>query len=163
MPTKEKIEAIIKELQKILRIQDWDIKLEIVNNREMDSIAKEDYIPGGSCSRNRYYKEATVYLNKEYTSNDWYYVLIHELYHIVLEDIDNFWDNEVRHCIVDDERKRMDDGYSFYIERLNCDLTRQFVSLFPVAKFGNILNAELDFKFSQETIDKACKEVREER
>lgn len=53
IPEKELVEQKIKELQQIMRVQDWDITLEIVNDREMDAIAKSDYIPSGYNDRNR--------------------------------------------------------------------------------------------------------------
>jgi len=139
MPTKEQIEQITKELQKIMRIQDWDITPEIVNSREMDGIVKYDYVPGGYCHKNRHFKTADIYLNKEHTDNDWYYVLVHELYHVVFEDSDNFWDNEVERAIEEDRLSELNKKHDFYVERLICDLTRQFVSLYPVSNFDYIL------------------------
>lgn len=135
LPSQMRLEQIKNDLQKIMRIQDWDITIEIVNKREIDSIAKCDYIPGGYCHRNRHFKTADIYLNKEHTDDDWYYVLVHELYHVVLEDMDNFWDNEVKRYVKEEEFGRLDNKHSFFIERLNCDLTRQFFSLYPVTNF----------------------------
>ena len=139
IPPKEQIEAIIKELQKIMRIQDWDISIEIVNKREMDGTAKIDYIPAGFCHKNRYFKTAKISLNKDDDEKDWYYVLIHELYHVVFEDSDNFWDNEVKHAIEEERFKELDNKNDFYKERLNCDLTRQFMNLYPTSNFNHIL------------------------
>jgi ssRNA-specific RNase YbeY (16S rRNA maturation enzyme) len=144
MPTKEQIEKIVTELQKIMRIQDWDVSIEIVNDREMDSIAKSDYIPRGYCHRNRHYKTAKISLNKddEDFEKDWYYVLIHELYHVVFEDSDHFWDNEVKHAIEENRFLELEKKRDFYVERLNCDLTRQFLTLYPASNFDHILKEE---------------------
>jgi len=145
MPTKEQIEQILTELQGVMRIQDWDVSIEIVNDREMDSIAKCEYIPGGYCYRNRHYKTAAISLNKDYEDyeKDWYSILIHELYHVVLEDMDNFWDNEVFRLLPEDKQGSIGEKHTFYIERLNCDLTRQFCGLHPLShKIASELKTE---------------------
>jgi hypothetical protein len=141
MPTKEQIEAIVVELQRIMRICDWDVKLEIVNSREMDATVKASYIPEGYCQKERYYKRATIFL-LENMEIDWYFVLIHELYHIVQEDLSNCMDNIVYPMIADEDiRQKVEKQFDFYYEQLDCLTTRIIIGLYPVTNFKHILEA----------------------
>lgn len=143
MPTKEQIEAIINELQKILRIQDWDIKLHMKNDEEMDSVCKRNFIPAGFCIRFREYKLARVYLNYEADQykEDWYSVLIHEVYHIVFDDFDCFCDN-LTDFMREELRDELQSDYELQKERLINQLARGFVNAYPASNFEHILNQE---------------------
>jgi hypothetical protein len=136
LPSKEKLDTILKKLQEIMRLQDWDITLEIINAREMDATAKRNYIPGGYCGRNRHYKTATISINRESDdASDWYMVLVHELHHVQMDNLDSYFDNYLIHSVNENERDDIENGFNFEIERLNCALTRAFMNAYPVTKF----------------------------
>jgi hypothetical protein len=42
LPPKEKFEGIVKELARIMRIRDWDISLDYINQYEMKHIFNSD-------------------------------------------------------------------------------------------------------------------------
>lgn len=138
MPTKEQIEAIIKELQKIMRLQDWDISFDYCSDRKIQELTG-DY-SYACCKRNIRLHRATVYINKDHEGiNEWYSTLIHELYHIATNDthyhakslLDYVPDETTR----DKERNMFDNYYEQMIE----DLARGFVNAYPVSNFDHIL------------------------
>jgi len=138
MPDIEKLKEIIKKLQEIMRLQDWDIEIRLMNNREMDSICKMDYIPGGYCSRNRYYKSANIYLNcedKNIINGDWYNALVHEMFHIIIDSLDEFMDNTLFPIIEENKKDLMQDKYDFEKEKVDCMFARLFVNAYPVTNF----------------------------
>jgi len=138
MPDIEKLKEIIKELQKIMRIQDWDIDIHLINDKEMDATCKMDYIPSGYCSRNRYYKSANIYLNCEDKNNidgDWYNTLIHEMFHIIMDSLDKFMDNTLFPIIEENKKDSMQDKYDFEKEKVDCMFARLFVNAYPVTNF----------------------------
>jgi hypothetical protein len=143
MPTKEQIEAIIKELQHILRIADWDIILHMKNDEEMDSVCKRDFIPAGYCTRYREYRLARIYLNYEADQykDDWYSMLIHEVYHVVLDDFQYSCENLFDY-IPEPAKKNLESDFDIQKEKAVCQLTKGFVNAYPVTKFDHILKSE---------------------
>jgi hypothetical protein len=142
LPNKENLDKILKQLQVIMRLQDWDIDIEIVNNREMDSIAKQnDYIPGGYNQRNRYYKTTTISINKDWdeVNEEWYMVLVHELHHVQMDEIDLFFDDFVLSKASEEQKHEMEIGYNFEKEKLNCRLTRAFINAYPADNFKELM------------------------
>ncbi len=137
MPTKEQIEAIICELQKIMRLQDWDIELNYFSAIEM--YKKTDVIETiANCTRSRAHHLATIDFNYEMDKTGevvggWYNTLVHEMYHILVDGYD----------YTADLPKNDDGGISLVKERLVCDLTRVFVTIFPVTNFNHILEVSL--------------------
>jgi len=149
MPAKEQIEQIIKELQQIMRICDWDIELNYLSAVEMYK-KTDDIHTIANCVRSRAHHLATI--NFCYEANKtgevvggWYNTIVHEMFHIFIDGFDYAANLEFDHG-----------DYSLPKERLICDISRMFVSLYPVSNFDRILKPE-PFTVSNETIDKACK------
>jgi hypothetical protein len=141
MPTKEQIEAIIKELQRIMRLQDWDLFYNHCTKAEM-LLHTEASDNLGYYSVNIKRNCADIYLNIEAEDNqkEWYGSLVHELYHIVtisyrirVLEMKPFLDEKYR-----EEIKR--DSTDYY-EQMVDNLTRIFVKLHPVTNFKHILEA----------------------
>jgi hypothetical protein len=142
MPTKEQIEQIIKELQKILRIQDWDISFQYVSEAEARDLYSEDCSGGNLRYRDR--AESRIIINTDNSRikdvpDYWYHTLVHELYHIVTDDFI---------CIIDDimpqvrdeyVRKELNDTKNVKYEHLVNRLAQGFVNAYPVSNFDNIL------------------------
>lgn len=137
IPEIEIVKATAQKLQKVLRVQDWDIQVEILNDKEMDSTCKRDYIPSGYCSRNRYFKNCTISLLKTML-DDWYETLVHEMVHVIQEDMSNWVDNRLIPSISDKAvSDAADKDFSFYNEQLCCYITRIIVSLLPLELIQN--------------------------
>lgn len=129
-PTINELNIMLASLQKILRIQDWDVEVYLKNNREMDSICKLDYITSGYCERYRELKQAKIYLNfedEEY-EKDWYFVFMHEIYHIVIDDFDYTVENAVD-FITEKIRKDVKENVRIQKERLVCNLAKGFINV----------------------------------
>lgn len=142
LPSKESLDKILKQLQSVMRLQDWDIDIEVINDREMDSVAKQNnYIPGGHCLKNRYYKTATISINKDWDeiNEEWYMVLVHELHHVQAEEMDNYFDNYILPCVKEDKKDEIETGNDFEKEKLNCRLTREFCNAYSIDNFKELI------------------------
>ena len=90
IPSKEKVEAIIEELQKIMRIQDWDIEFRYVSELEAREMSEGDTSISGNCMRKRNSEESIISINVDNQKikeipDYWYHTLVHEMYHIVTD------------------------------------------------------------------------------
>jgi hypothetical protein len=126
IPDKSKIEEIIRELQKIMRIQDWDIELKIYNRMEMNDLCKESYVPAAHVSIYKHYKRAIIQMCTDHDNiENWYNSLLHEMTHILTDDFDQFMD------YIKCDRKQYDDCY----EKMTCDIARALENAYPVTNF----------------------------
>lgn len=136
MPTKEQIEAIIKELQKVLNLRDWTISLYLVNQYEMKDIMQASHYDHiGCCKRFPDRRDAQIRLNTDHSRIDdcWYSTVIHEMLHIhtsVLEDI-------VTNITDDGDFER--NHFYYEAETLNCSMEKIIASIYPVSNFDHIL------------------------
>jgi len=143
MPTKEQIEQIIKELQRILRIQDWDINFKYVTEAEARDIYGED-CSGGNL-RKRHSEESYIIINQDNDKvknmpNYWYHTLVHELYHIVTDSFIYVVDDS-RQFIPDEKaRKEWKETTNVKYEELVNKLAKGFVNAYPISNFDHILN-----------------------
>ncbi len=144
LPTKEQIEAIIQELQKIMRIQDWDIEFRFTNQYELkDDMKAENFDHIGLCDRTPNQKRAIIKINTDHSrfETEWYNVLVHELLHIIVCDLEDI-------CI-----NCMNDGtyewkhFTYMAEGVNVAFEKIFVKLYPISNFDYILK-----EVSNETI-----------
>jgi hypothetical protein len=128
IPDKVKLEEIIKELQKIMRIQDWDIDIEVVSRIEMNGLEKH-FKTDGECDGindiNRSYKTSHIYIiDKE---EDWYWNLIHELIHLVNDELCDYTSQ-----ILDEKTLKEYEG----MEDRNIQRhTKIFCKIYPVTNF----------------------------
>lgn len=130
LPCIEKLKEIVTELQKIMRIQDWDIEIEVVNgvdlhNKGLDGV---DCNTMGYADRNIKLNEATICINKDNLGkeNEWYSTLVHELFHVqstYLISTANAYFNETH--------SYFEALYEAYTERL----AKMFCSIYPVTNF----------------------------
>jgi len=121
VPNKEKLEEIIRSLQVIMRIQDWDIEFEYLSAVEMYNAAG-DITTIASCERDRAHLLALIRFNYEGDKTGdvvggWYHTIVHEMFHIVVDVFDE------------------SDTSNLQKEKLINNLTRIFVSLYPVTNF----------------------------
>lgn len=86
-PNKDTLEKSIKVLQKIMRIQDWNIDVELISSREMASKYpdKADFHTQAMSDRNLRRNYAEISMNKDNICDEgetWYDTLIHEMLHV---------------------------------------------------------------------------------
>ena len=135
-PTKEEIEMIVKKFQKIARIEDWDIEVELKNDAEMNLACGIEFIPAGFCTRYREHKKAILLLNyeSEQWKEDWYYVFLHEIHHIVFDDLDYAYETLFDYMpekIADKKRGEI----KVRKERFICELAKEFKNAYPKENF----------------------------
>lgn len=144
IPDKAKMEDIIKELQKIMRIQDWDIEVKMCTASEMqkDTGAFDNL---GEAFRNMRYKYAMIRLNKQDEENekDWYHTLIHELKHVQTTEFIYTFEKLIENVPMDEALKKTfkEQSTDYYEQWMNV-CAREFVSIYPVTNFikeGDVL------------------------
>ena len=81
IPSEERLNEIAQGLAKILRVQDWDINVHVINGYEMDK-RYNDCTFCGMADRNIRLNTADIYLNSDNCEDEWYESLIHELIHV---------------------------------------------------------------------------------
>lgn len=140
LPTKEQIEAIIRELQKILNIQQWEITFYFCDKYKMKDMSSDES-NWAACKRNMQRNCAQIYLNTECDGlSDWYDSIVHEMYHIVTQD----WNYHSKALLdyvpegaaYDKEENMLNIYYESSIDRL----AQGFVNAYPVSNFNSILN-----------------------
>ena len=129
MPNIEKLNIILKKLQELMHIQDWDIKIKLVNKYEMKEEINDDDAYGLSI-RNINLKKAKILLNIDHHPEDWYTTLIHELKHVQSSDMLN----EIKKCMNDRQFNNLT-----YYEQLIEILAKEFVEIYPESKFKEII------------------------
>jgi len=129
LPTKEKFEEMIEILQCIMRIQDWDISLRLINDHEMQGIYGKK--SEGCNVMDKQNMHSVIYLNtdlidtktSDFESFGWYNVLIHEMMHIIHITLDD-WIEE--HLSKDHWA-----NYELEMERNLNRFARVFISVYP--------------------------------
>ncbi|MFA5307786.1 MAG: hypothetical protein WC365_10115 [Candidatus Babeliales bacterium] len=142
MPTKEQIEQIIKALQKILRIQDWDISFKYVPEAEARDLYGENCSGGNLRYRDR--AESQIIINADNSRiknipDYWYHTLVHEIYHIVTDDFIYIIDDIMPHVRDEYVRKELNETKNIKYEHLVNRLAQGFVNAYPVSNFDHIL------------------------
>lgn len=125
-----KVCNIVQHIQKVLRIQDFDITVKFETEKELyyavgDSCA-------GCCQIQPDLKEATILINADDEQNSgdgWYYTLLHELIHVTLEDIETFLENELG------EKVSENLNYISCIEKTTNRLAKALARLIPLDSF----------------------------
>jgi hypothetical protein len=134
IPSKEKIKEIIKSLQRILKIQDWDIDFDFCGDKKIQELAGDFYY--ACCERQMRLHKATIYINKDHNGIDeWYSTLVHELYHIVTQNW-HYHAKSLLDYIADETTKSKEsEMLANYYEQTIEDLAKGFVSAYPVTNF----------------------------
>ena len=86
-PNIDTLEKTIKVLQRIMRIQDWNIDVELISSREMVSKYpdKADFHTQAMSDRNLRRNCAAISMNKDDICDEdgtWYDTLVHEMLHV---------------------------------------------------------------------------------
>jgi hypothetical protein len=151
LPPKEKIAAVVKEVQKILRITDIEVFYYHCSDAEMlkhtgdvKNLGYFDYNIRRNC--------VDIFLNADMADNEkeWYDTIVHELYHVVTMPYRNrvleifpFVDEKIRGEI----RRDNEDYYEAMVD----NLTRIFCKIYPVTNFTcEVISDDEDDKKEQE-------------
>lgn len=142
IPDKSKIEEIIRELHRIMRIQDWDINFKFVSEAEARDIYGED-CSGGNL-RKRHSQESHIIINQDNNQiknvpDYWYHTLIHELYHIVTDAFIYVVDDSRQFILDEKARKEWKESTNVKYEELVDKLAKGFVNAYPATNFNHIL------------------------
>jgi hypothetical protein len=123
--SEEKLLEITNKLQKIFRIQDWDIEVNLVNDNEMKGINADNILGCNQINRTR--KCSTISINYEHPEmqeeGQWYSTLVHELFHLIHDDINDWVEENL------DEKYH--ENYEAMMERNINRFTRIFTSVYP--------------------------------
>ena len=134
IPSKEKIEEIIRELQRVMRIQDWDIDFDYCNSRKIMELTGE--INYACCEGNMKLHKATIYINKDHEGiGEWYSSLVHELYHLVTNNLEYHMKALLDYILEETTQTKERNCIKIYHEQMVEDLTRGFVNAYPVTNF----------------------------
>ena len=140
IPDKVKIETIIKELQKMMRIQDTSIQFEFKNAIEMykhtndnTTLAQVDFDRKHSLVRMCMNSEPDHCDGLGY--GDWYYEIMHEMYHIVTDEFMTF----IKPLMDGNLEGRFKEVFEEQEERLISRLADIFITTYPVTNFNHIL------------------------
>lgn len=141
------IPSIIEDLKLKMRIPTWEIELLLVTEKEMQDHIGE--FTRGSYSATRSISHCFIRINKENELNNkdngWFLALVHELYHIV---VDEFWfQAEVNLDFItsDSLRSRFKETNIVLYERLVDNLSKGLLSI--------ISKEEYLAKFRRDSID----------
>jgi hypothetical protein len=140
MPTKEQIEAIIKELQPILRLTNWEIDFDYCDKYRMKDITNMDNCCG-VCDGDLTTNSAHIWIDEGHRLiYEWYETLVHELFHLVTNDwryhgksLLDYVENETAH-------NKESNMFTAYYEQATDSLARIFCTVYPVTNFDHILN-----------------------
>lgn len=126
IPDKKTLKKIIKVLQKIMGIRDWEIDIKLVTGMGMANNYPNDADcnTNGISDRNVRRNYALISINKE-DPEDWYETLVHEMLH-VQETIYV----HASQAYMDKFGSYYEDIHEGYIDRL----TRMFVLIYPHAR-----------------------------
>jgi hypothetical protein len=125
IPSKAKLKEIADKLASILRIQDWNIKIHIINGFEMNK-NYGDCTYMGMSDKNVRLNTANIYLNSDNCNEEWYETLVHELIHVQT--------CSVEHCA----NSYFQENHTYFYDLLENMVEKQaqvFCKLYPVSNF----------------------------
>jgi hypothetical protein len=128
------IDALTKELQKILRIQDLDIVVHCVTATDMLE-SGYDANTEGLCTRDRKHGDALIEINVDHKGNKtvfesdiyndgWLSTLIHELFHVVIGELADQADTMLEYITDKTANDSLDNELDVKREHLVCHLTK---------------------------------------
>jgi hypothetical protein len=137
LPDKLKIEEIIKELQKIMRIQDWDIEIDFLTGKEFYDDNGE-FSMVNHINRLRNYSNIDIDVECQDNKDNWYHNLVHELMHLVT---DAFYYSTIKsfNALPSESKKAVENDSNVSNERTVDKLAVIFVSIYPITNLNHIL------------------------
>ena len=142
MPTKEQIEAIIKELQPILRLSNWEIEFDYCDKYKLKDLTEKD----GSVACNESdlrINHSHIYMRTDSNqTEEWYETLIHELFHLVTSD-HRYHATSLLDYVKDEVANAKEENVlNAYYEQLVDNLAKIFCKVYPVTNFDHILKPQ---------------------
>jgi hypothetical protein len=155
VPKLEVLEKIMRHIQGVLRLMDWDIEIDTDTTGGFSrSYGKEAELTRGDCARDIKNHEAQICINSDFENTGklgnggkywWYKTLWHEMLHIFTARYDMYAINAVSHLesqsLIDNVHLNM----SMECERVVEGLAKIFITVYPL---GTVLK-ELDMKWEE--------------
>jgi hypothetical protein len=143
-PRQEILEKILKRLAEVMRLQDWDIELQLLTLGDLSkTYGVEAQTLRGDCTRDLKHNEAIINLNIDYDPSDkmgkdsenwWYKTLVHELHHITTARYERYAVEAVSHLdsqsLIDNTNENMLIEY----ENITSTFAKVFTSVYPLWK-----------------------------
>lgn len=135
------LEGMTVELQKLLRVQDWDISTELLDNNCFYRSHDSDNIQG-DCTRDRWRRQALVRINIDHQGTQeplmsmnqgWLHTLIHEVLHVFVDDFTSIAETAINDD--SDMSKYYQSQLTIQQESLINRMTRLVLSLMDVEAF----------------------------
>jgi Zn-dependent peptidase ImmA (M78 family) len=101
------LENLLKFWQKQLLLDKWDLSIEIVE------FARKDYPQNGDIRVEKDENRAVILISNK-PIKDEEYIIVHELVHLILYDLDNYCEN----LVLKESTKKLVDYYNRYNENL---------------------------------------------
>lgn len=131
IPSQERLEEIVKKLQAILRIQDWDIEINVLSGKEFTK--KHDKSDQAHNHLVRLLNSSYIDINKDETKN-WYISLLHELLHLAFDSID-YTSSIVYNLTSGKAQKCLEDVLLISMEQTVEKMARILADIYPVTNF----------------------------
>lgn len=131
IPTEKELIPIVEKLQKILRIQDWDIEVKILADEEFIKLYGQS--EQGYNQTTRLLNSSYITINKD-VSDDWYRTLIHELLHLNFDHLETC-ENLVYNLNSKQNQEAVDDVFKIALERTVERIAEVITQLYPVTNF----------------------------
>jgi len=142
MPTKEQIEQIIKLLQPILRLMNWEINFDYCDKYHIKDLTNKT--DSAACNEsNLAINYSHIYISTDTDKPDeWYNSLVHELFHLVTSDYRYHAVSMLDYVKDKTINSKEGNALNAYYEQLVDSLSRIFCSAYPVSNFDHILKGE---------------------
>jgi hypothetical protein len=140
MPTKEQIEAIIKSLQPILRLTNWEIDFDYCDKYRVKDLTGNEDVAVNSWDIKINYSHIHIRTDSNQT-DEWYETLVHELFHLVTSDYRFHASSLLDYVDGDIAHTKESNMLSAYYEQLVENLAKIFCTVYPVTNFKHILEA----------------------
>ena len=130
MLSEYQISVILPKLQKVLRIQDWDIEVVLMNSGDFHTHWQTN--DQGHNEVTRLLNASYISINKTY-SEDNYKTLVHELIHLVFDHLETC---ETLIYLLNNKQvqRSVDDVFSVALERTVERIAQIFISVYPLEK-----------------------------
>lgn len=139
------LESMQKELQKVMRIQDWDVITRLESDDTFYRRHDRDSV-FGECVRDRNHRSALVLINegvvehdtpaggsRDYPMDGWLHTLIHEYSHIFVDDYAYIAEASIEED--DPNHKYFESQLNLQLESLVNRITRTMLSIMDIPAF----------------------------
>jgi len=125
------LQQSLAEWQKALRLQDWDIKAEVMPKYEYESKRDSKYSQAQNAI-NTHTQSSVIWISED--NNDKENSLVHELSHLLVNDLDRFVDDLIDTVVGEKEKELVKCGYYRELEKAVSAIARALVNVRDMAQ-----------------------------